>query len=218
MAEAVTIQVQPRDPAKNKGTGTRVSRKLRAQGRVPAIVYGHKKTPVPISLSSEDVAMMLKKSVHLAQLSWDGTTELAVVRATQWDHLGKAIIHLDFLRVDAGEQVEAEVAIELHGTPVGINQGGRLEQLTRSIKINARPTSIPKFLTVEVGELGVGDSIHVKELRSMLPEGVTTEMDDSLLIVHVVEKKTGAAEATDEAEMPAPAEDGDEEDDEAESK
>ena len=211
MAEAVTIQVQPRDPVKNKGTGTRVARKLRALGRVPAIIYGHKQTPVPISLSSEDVAMMLKKSVHLAQLAWDGTTELTVVRATQWDHLGKAIIHLDFLRVDASEQVEAEVAIELHGTPVGISQGGRLEQLTRSIKINARPTSIPKFLTIEVGELSIGDAIHVKELRSMLPEGVTTEMDDSLLIVHVVEKKTSAAASEDEGEMPAPAEDDDDE-------
>jgi large subunit ribosomal protein L25 len=199
MAEAVTIQVEPRDPAKNKGTGTRVSRKLRAQGRVPAIIYGHKKDPVPISLTKDDVAMMLKKSVHLAQLAWDGSSEMAVVRDVQWDHLGKDIIHLDFLRVSAGETVESEVAIEVHGEPVGLTLGGRLEQIVRSLKIKAKPTSIPKEITIEVGHLKVGQAILVRDLKKILPEGVETDADESILIVHVVEKKAGSGvAATDE--------------------
>lgn len=202
MAEAVTIQVEPRDPAKNKGTGSRVSRKLRAQGRVPAIIYGHKKTPVPISLTKDDVTMMLKKSVHLAQLAWEGSSELAVVRDVQWDHLGKDIIHLDFLRVDAGETVESEVALELHGEPVGLTLGGRLEQIVRSLKIKAKPNAIPKELTIEVGHLNVGEAILVRDLKKLLPDGVETDADESILLVHVVEKKTGsgggAAEGDDE--------------------
>ncbi|RUL87600.1 50S ribosomal protein L25 [Tautonia sociabilis] len=196
MAEAVTIQVEPRDPTKNKGTGSRVARKLRAQGRVPAIIYGHKLPPVPISLAQDDVAMMLKKSVHLAQLSWDGATELAVVRDVQWDHLGKEIIHLDFLRVSSGETVEAEVALETHGEPVGLSLGGRLEQLVRSLKIKAKPTAIPKSITIEVGGLNVGDAILVRDLKGMLPEGVSTDADESIMLVHVVEKKAGSAAAS----------------------
>lgn len=192
MAEAVTIQVEPRDPAKNKGTGTRFSRKLRAQGRVPAIIYGHKKTPVPISLTKDDVAMMLKKSVHLAQLAWEGSTELAVVRDVQWDYLGKDIIHLDFLRVDAGETVESEVALELHGEPAGLALGGRLEQIVRSLKIKAKPNAIPKEITIEVGHLKVGEAILVRDLKKLLPEGVETDADESILLVHVVEKKAGS--------------------------
>jgi large subunit ribosomal protein L25 len=192
MAEAVTIQVEPRDPAKNKGTGSRVVRKLRAQGRVPAIIYGHKQDPVPISLSKDDVALMLKRSIHLAQLAWDGTTELAVVRDVQWDYLGKDIIHLDFLRVSAGETVESEVALELHGEPAGLALGGRLEQIVRSLKVKATPNAIPKSITLEVGDLGLGQAILVRDLKGMLPEGVTTDADDSIMLVHVVEKKAGS--------------------------
>ena len=198
MAEAVTIQVQPRDPAKNKGTGSRVARRLRAQGRVQAIIYGHKQEPVPISLSDDDIAMMLKRSAHLAQLSWDGTTELAVVRDVQWDHLGKQIIHMDFLRVGADELVDSEVGLEVHGEPVGLSEGGRLEQLMRSLTIKAKPTAIPKQITVEVGGMHIGDSIHIRELKGMLPEGVSTEMDEDMLVVHVVEKKAGGAVAEGE--------------------
>jgi large subunit ribosomal protein L25 len=205
MAEAVTIQVEPRDPAKNKGTGSRASKRLRAQGRVPAIIYGHKQDPVPISLSNDDVAMMLKKSIHLAQLAWQGGSELAVVRDVQWDYLGKDIIHLDFLRVSAGETVEAEVALEMHGEPVGLAQGGRLEQLVRSLKIKAKPNAIPKSLTLEVGGLNVGDAILVRDLKGLLPEGVETDSDESVMLVHVVEKKTGGS-SKDEGEGEASAE------------
>lgn len=201
MAEALSLQVEPRDPAKNKGTGTRAARKIRAQGRVPAILYGHKQDPVPFSLTNEDVALMLKKQAHLTQLNLGGTTELAVVRDVQWDYLGKQIIHLDFMRVSADEQVEAEVAIELHGTPVGLSEGGRLEQLMRSLTIKSRPTAIPNHVTIEVGGLHVNQSLHVRDLKAMLPEGVVTEMDEGLLVVHVVEKTTGSgAEIAEEGE------------------
>src|SRR4051794_7821063 len=102
MADAITLQAEPRDPQKNKGTGTRVSRRLRAQGRVPAIIYGHKQTPVPVSLARDDVWDMIKRSTHLAQVKiGDAATEMVLVRDVQWDHLGKEIIHLDFARVSA---------------------------------------------------------------------------------------------------------------------
>ncbi len=197
MADTVTIEVQPRDPKKNKGTGSRASSKLRDQGRVPAIIYGHKKDSITISLANEDIAMMLKKQVHLARLSWNGTSELAVVRDVQWDYLGKSIIHLDFQRVDDEEMVSAEVALELYGDPVGVSQGGRLEQSMRSITIVAKPADIPKVIIVEVSHLGLGQAIHVKDLRKgLLPEGVDTELDESMLIVHIIEKKGRKAAAT----------------------
>src|SRR3954453_19052867 len=99
MADAVKIAVEARDPAKNKGTGSRFSRKLRKQGRVPAIIYGHKQDPVPISLTREAVWEMIKRSTHLAELNLGGSPETVLVRDVQWDHLGKDIIHLDFARV-----------------------------------------------------------------------------------------------------------------------
>lgn len=199
MADAVTIEVQTRDKAKNKGTGTRYSRRLRKHGRVPAIIYGHKKPNVAISLTREDVAMMLKKSIHSAELRYDGTTELAVVRDVQWDHLGKEIIHLDFYRVDPGEKVEAEVTLELHGQAPGIAQGGRLDQQLRSLKIMAKVGDIPKSIRLEVGEMVIGDSIFVRDLP--LPSGVTTEVDPDQLIIQLIERPGQAAE--DEVAEPA---------------
>ncbi|HEX8201785.1 MAG TPA: 50S ribosomal protein L25, partial [Isosphaeraceae bacterium] len=126
MADVVTIQAEARDPQKNKGTGTRVARRLRAQGRIPAIIYGHKQAPVPVTLARADVAQMIKRASHLAELRVGDLTEMVLVREIQWDHLGREIIHLDFSRVSADESIETEVRIELHGTPPGLAEGGIL--------------------------------------------------------------------------------------------
>src|SRR5579885_1832257 len=124
MSEAVRIRVEPRDARKNKGTGTRVARRLRRSGRIPAVIYGHKQAVVPVTLSHEDVLRMVKSPGHLAELDLGGTTETVLIREVQWDHLGKEILHLDFARVSAEEVVETEVPLELRGTPSGTAAGG----------------------------------------------------------------------------------------------
>jgi large subunit ribosomal protein L25 len=199
MAEAVTIPAQERDPQKNKGTGTRVARRLRAQGRVPAIIYGHKQTPLPISLDRADVLQMIKRSTHLAQLQLGTATEMVLVRDVQWDHLGKEVIHLDFARVSADESIETEVRIELHGTAPGLAEGGNLEHLVHAVTVTCRANAIPDALRIELGDLHVDQGIHVRDL--VLPPGVTVDADPELLLVHVVaraaEPETAAApEAT----------------------
>src|SRR4051812_12003490 len=138
MADAVRIAVEARDPSKNKGTGTRVARRLRAQGRIPAIIYGHKQTPVPISLARDAVWEMIKRSTHFAELSLDGGTEMVLVRDVQWDHLGKEIIHHDFARVSAEESIETEVRLEVRGTAPGVAEGGVLEQPVHNVSVTCR--------------------------------------------------------------------------------
>src|ERR671920_175311 len=162
MADAVKISVEARDPAKNKGTGSRFARKLRSRGRIPAIIYGHKQDPVPISLTREAVWEMIKKSTHLAELSLGETTETVLVRDVQWDHLGKEIIHLDFARVSADESVETEVRLDIRGTAPGTAGGGTLEVLVHDLKVVCRATSIPDAIRVDVSHLGIDQGIHVK--------------------------------------------------------
>lgn len=183
MADAVTITVEARDPAKNKGTGSRVSRKLRAQGKIPAIVYGHKQPVQPITIARDDVWQMIKKSSHLAKLNINGATEMVLVRDVQWDHLGKEIIHLDFARVSADETVTTEVKLELHGTAPGVSEGGVLDFLVHTLEVTCLATSIPDSIRVEIGDLHLDKAIHVKDL--VLPKGVTTEVDPDLTLVHV---------------------------------
>jgi large subunit ribosomal protein L25 len=191
MAEAVSIQVEARDPQKNKGTGTRVARRLRGQGRIPAIIYGHKQTPQPITIGRDDVWLMIKRGAHLTELKFDGSTEMCLVRAVQWDHLGKEIIHLDFARVSADEAIITEVPLVLHGTPPA--EGGILEQLTNRVKVSCPARAIPDSIRVEIGDLHLGQAIHGRDLK--LPEGVALAIDPEALLLHMV-ARAAAAEPT----------------------
>jgi large subunit ribosomal protein L25 len=194
MADAVKIQAEARDPAKNKGTGSRVSRRLRKRGRIPAIIYGHKQTPVPISLTRESVWEMIKKSTHLAELNLGATTETVLVRDIQWDHLGKEILHLDFARVSIDETIDTDVRLEVRGLAPGVHEGGTLELLVHELRVTCHANTIPDSIKVDVSALKIGDAIHVKDLA--LPEGVTSHADPDTLLIHVVSRNPEAETAT----------------------
>ena len=188
MADAVTIAVEARDPAKNKGTGSRVSRRLRAQGKIPAIIYGHKIAPQPITITRDDVWAMVKKSTHLAQLKIGDSTEMVLVRDVQWDYLGKEIIHLDFARVSADESIQTEVKLELHGTAPGVAEGGILDFVIHTLAVRCRANAIPDIVRIVIDDLHINQAIHVRDLK--LPEGVETDVDPDLTLVHVTTPRT----------------------------
>ena len=199
MAEAVKIPTELRDAAKNKGTGTRVARKIRKAGRIPAIVYGHKQTPQPISIARDSIWQMLKTSTHLAELQWDGGAETVLVKDIQWDHLGKEILHVDFARVSADETVDATVRLDLKGEAPGVAEGGVLEHLIHSIHVVCRAIAIPDSIKVDVSDLHLNKGIHLHDL--VLPEGVVAKGDPEALVVHVTSRVT-VAEPAPGAEVP----------------
>lgn len=167
---------------------------MRAKGRIPAIVYGHKQDPLPVSLSRESVWEMIKKSAHLAELSVaGGSTETVIVRDIQWDHLGKEIIHLDFARVSIDESIETEVRLELRGVAPGVAEGGVLEQPVHAVGVTCRANAIPDSIRIDVNGLHLGQSVHVRDL--VLPDGVTVNAEPELTLVHVV-SRTAQAETT----------------------
>ena len=196
MAAAVKIQVESRDPKKNKGTGSRVARRLRKSGRIPAIIYGHKQPPVPIALPRATVLEMIKKSIHFAELQLDGTTETVLIRDVQWDYLGKEILHLDFARVTVGESIETEVKLDFRGTAPGVTEGGVLEILLHTLHVSCRADAIPDSLRVDISALQMEEAIHISDLK--LPEGVTVIGEKDTLVVHVTTP-------TAEPELDAPA-------------
>jgi len=201
MSTIVTVAAKPRETKKNKGTGSRVSRRLRAAGNVPAIIYGHKQTPQPISLTSEEVAAILKRGSHVLKLDLgDGKPETVLVRELQWDHLGREVIHVDFFRADLSELVESDVRIEIRGEAPGVNEGGILDIPHHSVKVRCRADQIPDYIRVDVSGLHMGQAIHVKELT--LPEGVTSISGADEVVVHLI-RPSGMAATTAEA---APAE------------
>jgi large subunit ribosomal protein L25 len=208
MANAVSVRVEPRDPAKNKGTGTRVTRRLRAKGLIPAVIYGHKQAVVPITLTRDDVWRMIKTPGQLADLDVRGTTETVLIRDVQWDHLGKEILHLDFARVSAEEVIETEVSLEVRGVAAGIASGGIVEQVVHSLRIKCPAGAIPSTIKVDVSHLDVDQGFHVRDL--ILPPDVTVDADEDLLLVHVVVRAVAeepaevAAEAVTQPEVIKP--------------
>ncbi|HEY2159476.1 MAG TPA: 50S ribosomal protein L25 [Isosphaeraceae bacterium] len=193
MAGAVKIQAELRDAAKNKGTGTRVARRIRKAGRIPAIVYGHKLDTQPISIGRDAIWSMLKTSTHLAELQWAGGGETVLVKDIQWDHLGKEILHVDFARVSADETVDAVVRLDLKGEAPGVVEGGVLEHLVHSIHVVCRAIAIPDSIKVDISGLHLNQGIHLRDL--VLPEGVVAKGDPDLLIVHVTSRVTVAEPA-----------------------
>ena len=134
MADAVKIPVEARDPAKNKGTGTRVAAQAAGPGPDPGDHLRAQAGP------RADLAGARRRLADDQEVDPPGralrsatTSEMVLVRDVQWDHLGKEIIHLDFARVSADESIETEVRLELHGTAPGVGEGGVLEQLVHSV-------------------------------------------------------------------------------------
>jgi large subunit ribosomal protein L25 len=194
MADSVTLAAQKRE-----GSGTRSAERLRKQGRVPAVVYGHKEATVSVSLASEDLLAALRHGARVVDLKTDGAAETALIREVQWDHLGKEVLHVDFARVGKDERIHVAVRIELRGTAPGIAAGGVLDQPLHALEIECLAISIPESIRVPVGELQLEGSIHVRDLH--LPEGVVALTDPDAVVVHIAPKMVEPEPA---AAAPAP--------------
>lgn len=153
------------------GAGTRVARKLRKQGRVPGIVYGHKEANVSVSVSAEDLDRAIRiQHARVLDLQIDGKKETVLIRELQWDHLGRTMLHADFTRVSATDRVKVTIPVELRNAPKQTG-GGVLDQPLHALHVECSPANIPEAIRIDITGLTLGQPIHVRELQ--LPEGVT---------------------------------------------
>jgi large subunit ribosomal protein L25 len=182
-------------------TGSRTVRKVRKQGRIPAIVYGHSQEPVAVSLDAHNFVEGLHHGHRLMDIQIGKKKEKAIVKELQYDHLGRNIIHADFMRVDVGETVKVVVPIELKGTAAGTHEGGIIEEHTDHLEIECKVVEIPEKIAVSIKDVHVGDALHAGDVE--LPEGVTLSTAPDVLLVtcHMV----AAAKTTEEIEEEAPA-------------
>lgn len=167
--------------------GSRANKRLRDQGLVPAVVYGHNEAVLPISINRRDVARYLNRGAHLFDLSFNGRSEKVLVKEVQYDHLGIEVIHVDFTRVDLNEKVEITLAIELKGEPKGEKEGAVLQQIMNELEIECLVTDIPDHIVHDVTEMEKDSVLHVSDLK--LPPGVTTTADPEQIVAMVREVK-----------------------------
>ncbi len=164
--------------------GTNSVRRLRSRGLIPAVLYGHGKENVSLSVPSSELHALLRHGAKMVDLG-DGLSEKALIRAVQWDAFGTHVLHLDLNRVSATEQVIVTVPVELRGEAPGTKSGGVLEHRVFNVEIECPAGEIPEKLTVSIRELGLGEVITVSEIP--LPEHlrVLTNADSVVVSCHV---------------------------------
>ena len=190
---------------KREGTGKGVARKLRQEGRVPAVLYGRELGTMHLSLDiheAENLFYSISTENTIVGLKVEGVGEpfQTLVREIQSHPFKSSLIHVDFLRIQAGVAVDVEVPLRLIGDPVGVkNSGGVLEQVMNELPVKCIPSKIPGLIEVDVSELDINDSLHVYDLE--LEEGIDITVDEGRTICSVAIPKVVEEAVVEEDEL-----------------
>jgi len=162
MTQSVTLKVEPRT-----AVGTGAARELRRRGEIPGVIYGHGREPESLRIPQAELEKMLAGAGGSTVIELEFSTKKvqALVREIQRHPTRLNIVHVDFLEVHAGETLTVHAPIRLVGSPEGVrNQGGVLDQIMRELEIKVLPRNMPDHIDVDVQDLGVGHSIHVRDI------------------------------------------------------
>lgn len=181
--------------------GTRASKRLRRDGRIPGIVYGTEVAePHAVHVAQRDLQAVLRTEAGLnaiIEIDVDGEQILTVAREIQRDPVRGDITHLDFIQVSLDTEIEADVYIDFVGTPHGVLEDeGIAETLNSSVTISALPNAIPTSIEVDISHLGLHDTLTVGDLPAL--DGVTYVASENHPLLTVV---TPAAEIVEEVEI-----------------
>jgi large subunit ribosomal protein L25 len=194
-------------------SGTRPARRLRRENLVPAVVYGRGLETISISIDSRELYAALHTEAGfnaLIDLEVEGhETVLSVAREVQRDPVRRDIIHLDFIKVSLDVEIEAEVALEYLGTPIGVREeGGFVETIAATVMIQALPTAIPTVIQLDIDDLDIGDTLKASDLPEI--EGVTYLVDADQPLVTVLLPAAVIAEEEEEEALEGELEEGEE--------
>lgn len=183
-------------------TGKGVARSLRRDGRVPAVIYGHARSPQSLSVDARELGRLLERvsaETTVIELAVDGTMSRTLIRDIQRHPVRRAIIHVDFQELVAGEKVTVNIPLVITGTSIGVRlNAGILTQVMSELACRVDPADIPNRIEVDVTNVNIGGSVHVSDLT--IPAGVEVLADDRETVLTV-----SAAKASEETAA-APAE------------
>lgn len=188
-----------------KDLGKSAKNAIRKSGRIPGIFYSRHNDPIAIDVPEGILKpLVFTSEAHLLSLNLEGMEELeCVIKDVQFDPLTDRVIHFDLLGLTRGETIQLEVPIQFHGNPVGVKEGGIVQQSLHKLDIECLPKDIPQRIDIEVAHLKLGDSIHVSDLSL---ENITILNSADAVIIAVthpkLEKET--VEETEEEEVLEP--------------
>jgi large subunit ribosomal protein L25 len=194
-----------------KGSGKGVSRKLRASGSIPAVLYGSGSDSTPLSLRSADLVDLLRAEkgeagfIKLIIQGEDKNLEkLSMIKELQTNPVTHTLIHADFYEIRMDHKLTMDVPIHLIGQPIGVEMGGEIHQFKRDLKVSCLPSAMPKFVELDVTGLDIGNTLRVADLQ--LAKGVEILDSDDAQIISVVAKRAIEEEKPVEEAEAAPEE------------
>jgi large subunit ribosomal protein L25 len=198
LSEQVKLSAMPRTTS-----GKSASSRLRREGRVPAILYGHRVEPTPVSVDERELFHALNgpagRNVLIA-LSVEGRTTLVVARDLQRHAVRRDVLHLDLYAVDQDQQIDVEVPIHLTGVDDVARDGGFLNHVRHVVPIRVRPLDTPDFIELSVAGMAIGDVKRLADIVTLLPAGAEIGDDPDRVIVTInAPAGGGTAEGGEEA-------------------
>lgn len=175
--------------ARRSESGKGVARKLRAEGRIPAVYYGRGEASIPLAINLRELQDLFDQAeganvIVDLKITGGASQDLkALIREVQRDPVGGNILHVDLQHISLTERITVEVPVVLVGTPVGVkDSGGILEHLLREVEVECLPADIPARLEVDVSGLQIGDTLHVSDIRAERAT-IKTEADRGIATV-----------------------------------
>jgi large subunit ribosomal protein L25 len=198
--QEILIQAEKRDES-----GKGVARKLRAAGRIPAIFYAHATESISIDIEAKNFETMLRElgsRSSIIQLDINGNKQMALIRDIQRDPINNEVLHADFYGIAMDKKIDIKVPIKFEGVSVGVkSEGGIQQSILRELEVSCLPTNIPEEIVVNVEDMSIGDSFHVRDIEK---EGIDIITDSNRTIVTIIPptviKATVTAEEEEEEE------------------
>ena len=198
--EQIDLKAQVR-----KMTGKGPARTLRREGRIPAVLYGPKTDSMMLSIDFKEFEQIVKKvnvgSVLLNLQIQNGETlaRPAMIKELQTNPVSGAFVHVDFYEIDMLSKINVNVPVVTRGKSEGIEEGGLLQIVRREIELFCLPTAIPESIEVDISDLKIGDSIHMREIA--LPDDVELPEDIDFTVITVLAPKIEEEEVVEEEEL-----------------
>jgi len=194
----VALATETLTAQKREAQGTRACRRLRAEGRIPAVLYGRQEQVLSLQVVRDDLETALRHHSRMFELDLQGQKQLVLLKELQYDAFGDEVVHADFMRIAMDEKVTLKVTVVLKGAPKA--EHAVLQQTLAQVEVECLPTDIPESIVAPVGDLTVGQSLQVSQL--VLPPGVVIVTEGDVIVA------TLTAAAAEEAVAAAPAAEG----------
>jgi large subunit ribosomal protein L25 len=179
----ILLKAEPRS-----ALGGSTSKQLRVQGRIPGVIYGHGEPSTAFHVKELDLrSLIYTRETHIVKLVIGGQETRCILRDAQFDPITDRVTHIDFLKIHKGEKIKVDIPVTITGSAQGVKDGGIIDFVLHKLTVNVDPDSIPEHIEINVSDLKIGQSVHIRDLAAT--EAYTILGDETAVIVACVPPK-----------------------------